>query len=87
MSAPPPDTASGPVRLPGSEAGERGVGGQHRGRADTHLAPRMLGPKPRVSSEMTVKVKSFYLFQERTRKVDLDISYENRQTENTGPNS
>lgn len=30
---------------------------------------------------MTVKVKSFYLFQERTRKVDLDILYENRQTE------
>lgn len=42
----------------------------------------MLGPKPRVSSETTVKVKSFYLFQERTRNVDSDISYENRQTEN-----
>lgn len=30
---------------------------------------------------MTVKVKSFYLFQERTRQVDLNILYENRQTE------
>lgn len=49
---------------------------------DTPRAPGVLGPKPRVSSEMTVKVKSFYLFQERTRKVDLNILYENRQTEN-----
>lgn len=50
--------------------------------SDTRLALGVLGPKPRVSSEMTVKVKSFYLFQERTRKVDVDILYENRQTEN-----
>lgn len=27
---------------------------------DRHLAPGMLGPKPRVSSKMTVKVKSIY---------------------------
>lgn len=49
------------------------VGGQQGGCADTHLGPGTLGPKPRVSSERTVKVKSFYLFQERTRKVDSDI--------------
>lgn len=41
------------------------------------------GPLSRESAgEMTVKVKSFYLFQERTRQVDLNILYENRQTEN-----
>lgn len=39
------------------------------------------GPRAQSAAEMTVKVKSFYLFQERTRKVDLDILYENRQTE------
>lgn len=43
--------------------------------------PWRAGPQAESAAEMTVKVKSFYLFQERTRKVDLDILYENRQTE------
>lgn len=72
---PPP----GPVLPQGERPGD-GVWAPRR--CDRPLAPGTLGPEPRVSGETTVKVKSFYLFQERTREVDLDISYENRQTEN-----
>lgn len=76
----PPATAlcQGVVWAP---QGRAEPGGRGLGEGLQTPGPWDAGPQAESAAEMTVKVKSFYLFQERTRKMDLDILYENRQTE------
>lgn len=54
---------------------KQGLGLLRRSRPGTWLLMPGLR-SPESAAEMTVKVKFFYLFQERTRQVDLDILYE-----------